>query len=98
MKGFIPQINMKAGYAFADTAIMYGKLGCVWSKVVYSEGNQSSSKSKANMVFGIGAEKALCGRFTTALEADYSLGFKDGPSTYNKGISVRALVKYNIKF
>ena len=96
MKGFVPQVNVKAGYFFSDNIIAYGKLGCAWSKINRTENEQTTSKTKASFVFGVGAEKSFCKRFSLALEADYNLGFKSNDTTYNKGINVRALVKYNI--
>lgn len=97
MKGFVPQVNVKAGYSMCNNIIAYGKLGCAWSKANKTENGHTTNKSKTSFVFGVGAEKSFCRRFSLALEADYNFGFKSNETTYNKGINVRALVKYNIK-
>jgi opacity protein-like surface antigen len=96
MKGFIPQVNVKAGYSVYDNFIIYGKLGCAWSKASRTENGQIANRSRSSLVFGVGAEKSFCKRFSLALDADYNQGFKSNDTTYNKGINVRALIKYNI--
>lgn len=123
MKGFFPQVNLKAGYSFTHDTIVYGKLGCAWSKVSldynHAAGNAtsdpassgSSSKTKASIVLGVGAEKVFNNRFSTSLEVDYNFGgsykvttgteggsiTKERKLNMNKGWSVRALAKYNVK-
>ena len=100
MKGFIPQIDAKVGYVFKNDALVYGKLGCAWSKVSgYDRSkDETSSKTKASVVLGLGAEKAFCKKFSTALEGDYNFGWKEDGFRFNKGWTVRALVKYNVKY
>jgi len=97
MKGFIPQGNIKVGYSIQDNIVAYGKLGCAWSKVQKTQNGETKSKSKVSFVFGVGTEMALNNNFSTGLEADYNFGFKADDTTYNRGINVRALIKYNIK-
>jgi len=97
--GFIPQIDAKVGYVFKNDALVYGKLGCAWSKVAeYNKGKKTYSKSKASVVLGLGAEKAFCKKFSAAFEGDYNFGWKDDGVRFNKGWTVRALVKYNVKY
>jgi len=109
--GFIPQINVRAGYVFKNNVLAYAKLGCAWTKLsaktfVKSGSNviegPGESKTKASVVLGLGAEKAFCKKFSAALEGDYNFGWKDKEFTsdkrVNKGWNVRALVKYNIKY
>ncbi len=100
MKGIIPQLNAKAGYAFKSDALVYGKLGCAWSKVSLHDvvKDKTLSKNKASFVLGLGAEKAFCKKFSTALELDYNFGWKFNKVRFNKGLNVRALVKYNVKY
>lgn len=108
MKGFIPQIDLKLGYAFRNNSLAYGKFGCAWSKIsqYYSVEDKTYSKNKASFVVGLGAEKAFCKRFSTALEGDYNFGFKvsdNAPAAgqhirSNKGWTVRALVKCHVKY
>ena len=106
MRGFIPQIDAKVGYAFKNDTLVYGKLGCAWSKVSLENGDKKPSKTKASFVLGLGAEKAFCKKFSAALEGDYNFGYKwqdkkdtkDVKVTCNKGWTVRALVKYNVKY
>ncbi len=111
--GFIPQINAKVGYAFNKCTLAYLKLGCAWTKVtvdvyegngaspvVYDKeiSNESSSKTKAAFVLGLGAEKAFCKKFSAAVEGDYNFGWKYRGLKFNKGWTIRALVKYNVKY
>lgn len=72
------------------------------------------SKTKAAFVLGLGAEKAFCKKFSVAVEGDYNFGWKNTfanindahrnttnnevSSRFNKGWTVRALVKYNVKY
>jgi len=105
--GFVPQLNLKAGYVFKNNTLAYAKLGCAWTKLsaktfVKSGSNviegPGRSKTKASVVLGLGAEKAFCKKFSAALEGDYNFGWKDGGVRANKGWNVRALVKYNVKY
>ncbi len=84
MKGYIPQINLKAGYSFSHDTLVYGKVGCSWSKIsstyVHKEKEEdpavssTSSKTRASIVLGVGAEKVFSNRFSTSLEVDYNFG------------------------
>ena len=112
--GFMPQINAKIGYAFNKCTLAYVKLGCAWTKVTVdiskekidytpSSGydlvkDESGSKTKAAFVLGLGAEKAFCKKFSAAVEGDYDFGWKYKGLKFNKGFTVRALVKYNVKY
>lgn len=105
--GFIPQINAKFGYAFNKCTLAYVKLGCAWTKVSVDSyrantdnkvDNASFSKTKAAFVLGVGAEKAFCKKFSAAVEGDYNFGWKYSGLKFNKGWTVRALVKYNVKY
>ena len=105
--GFIPQLNVKAGYVFKNNVLAYGKLGCAWTKfskkALAKDATRSyikvdSSKTKASFVLGLGAEKAFCKKFSAALEGDYNFGWKNEGARFNKGWNVRALVKYNVKY
>ncbi len=111
ISGFVPQVNFKVGYVFKNNTLVYGKLGCAWTKVSidsYYKGPGSSewikidrgsgAKTKASVVVGLGAEKAFCKKFSTALEGDYNFGWKKDNVRYNKGWTIRALVKYNVKY
>ncbi len=103
MKGFIPQVDLKFGYVFKNDVLAYAKLGGAWSKVsAYAKSTDKTySKSKLSFVVGLGVEKAFCKKFSAAVEGDYNFGFKDGDIikvTCNKGWTVRALVKYNVKY
>ena len=100
MKGFIPQLSAKVGYAFKNDTLVYGKLGCAWSKVsLYDlDSKEGGSETKSSVVLGLGAEKAFCKKFSTALEGDYNFGWKFRDERHNKGWTVRALVKYNVKY
>ena len=106
MKGFIPQVDVKLGYAFRNDILGYGKFGCAWSKATYNDGRHDHSKNKTSFALGVGAEKAFCNKFSTAVEADYNFGFKwkDKATTgvekikANKGWTVRALAKCNVKY
>ncbi len=104
MKGFIPQVDVKLGYAARSDVLGYGKFGCALSKVSFYDGLNDRSKHKTSFVLGLGAEKAFRCKFSTAIEADYNFGFKSDDKGIglenikaNKGWSVRALAKYNIK-
>lgn len=97
MKGFVPQGNIKIGYSIYDNIIAYGKLGCAWSKVQKTRNGETTNKSKHSFVVGLGTEMALSNSFSTGLEADYNFGFKTDGTTYNRGINVRALIKYNMR-
>ncbi len=125
MKGIFPQVNLKAGYSFTHDTVVYGKLGCAWSKVSldynHADGNatsdpassDSSSKTKASIVLGVGAEKIFSNKFSTSLEVDYNFGgsykvtkvtgtgeaavTKEKKLNMSKGWSIRALAKYNVK-
>lgn len=97
MKGFVPQGNIKVGYSIYDNIIAYGKFGCAWSKVQKTRNGRTTSKSKHSFVAGLGTEMALNNSFSAGLEAEYNFGFKTDGATYNKGVSVRALIKYNIR-
>ncbi len=111
--GFIPQINAKIGYAFNKCTLAYLKLGCAWTKVTVDVSKEtagsnpiqytavpaeSGSKTKAAFVLGLGAEKAFCKKFSAAVEGDYNFGWKYKGLKFNKGWTVRALVKYNVKY
>ena len=108
--GFIPQINAKLGYAFNKCTLAYVKLGCAWTKVTVDSYDVSTpatpkevpsasfSKTKAAFVLGVGAEKAFCKKFSAAVEGDYNFGWKYSGLKFNKGWTVRALVKYNVKY
>jgi len=112
--GFIPQINAKIGYAFNKCTLAYLKLGCAWTKVTVDvseatdQGDltkgytlvdkESGSKTKGAFVLGLGAEKAFCKKFSAAVEGDYDFGWKYKGLKFNKGLTVRALVKYNVKY
>ncbi len=130
MKGYIPQINLKAGYSFSHDTIVYGKVGCSWSKLSSSfthpevaaggagesaydktpATSGTSSKTKASIILGVGAEKIFSNRFSTSLEVDYNFGATaKGTETtdtnettektlhWTKGWSIRALAKYNVR-
>lgn len=86
MRGYIPQINLKAGYSFSPDTVIYGKIGCAWSKVSSSyDGSKettnkakgTNSKTKTSIVLGVGAEKIFSNRFSTSLEVDYNFGGRD---------------------
>lgn len=100
--GFMPQIAAKLGYVFKNDTLVYGKLGCAWSKAKVeakkADESLNSSKTSGSVVLGLGAEKAFCKKFSTAVEADYNFGFKSQDVRFNKGWTVRALVKYNVKY
>lgn len=107
--GFMPQIAVKAGYAFRKDVLAYVKMGCAWTKATgdfyYKKGDRdewtkdrSVSKTKASFVLGLGAEKVFCKKFSAAIEGDYNFGWKEGDVKFNKGWTVRALVKYNVKY
>lgn len=109
--GFMPQVNAKLGYAFNKCTLAYVKLGCAWTKVtvdsydVQTDANnpkkvdgESFSKTKAAFVLGVGAEKAFCKKFSAAVEGDYNFGWKYSGLKFNKGWTIRALVKYNVKY
>ena len=112
--GFIPQINAKIGYAFNKCTLAYVKLGCAWTKVTVDAyelttvsdtdpkytavKNESGSKTKGAFVLGLGAEKAFCKKFSAAVEGDYNFGWKHKGLKFNKGWTIRALVKYNVKY
>ena len=83
MKGFIPQFNVKAGYSFTHDTVIYGKIGCAWSKVNATQPivgkdkantTKNRSKTKASIILGVGAEKIFSNRFSTSLEVDYNFG------------------------
>lgn len=103
--GFIPQINVKAGYVFKNATLAYAKLGCAWTKFAaetFRKDNgakiDGESKTKASVVLGLGAEKAFRNKISAAIEGDYNFGHKVNSLRVNKGWSVRALVKYNVKY
>ena len=106
MKGFMPQVDVKFGYVFRNDVLSYGKFGCVWSKATYNDGRDDHSKNKTSFALGLGAEKAFHQRFSTAIEADYNFGFKWDDKTVtsvdnirvNKGWTIRALAKCNVKY
>jgi len=105
MKGFFPQVDVKIGYTVRNDVLGYGKFGCGWSKVSFFDGANNHSKNKTSFVLGVGAEKAFYQNFSTAVEADYNFGFKTDDKGLglnnvraNKGWSVRALAKYNVKY
>lgn len=103
MKGYIPQVDVKLGYAARNDVLGYGKFGCAWSKISFNDGRNDRSKNKPSFVLGAGAEKIFCKKFSTAIEADYNFGFKVDNDNIknikaNKGWTVRALAKYNIKY
>lgn len=102
MKGIIPQIDVKAGYATDQDATAYVKLGCAWSKASADDLEEPiESDTKSSLVLGVGGEKAFHKRLSTALEVDYNLGGRYGnvseKTRINKGWHLRALVKYNVK-
>ncbi len=109
MKGVIPQLNLRAGYSFTHDTVVFGKVGCAWSRVSARQPDGSTthvtadrSKTKASIVLGIGAEKAFNNRFSTSLEVDYNFGASASPTTndklrWTKGWNIRALAKYNVK-
>jgi opacity protein-like surface antigen len=85
--GFVPQLNVKAGYVFKSNILAYAKLGCAWTKASVTPfqkngdnwdevKDKSMSKTKAAFVLGLGAEKAFCKKFSAAVEADYNFGWK----------------------
>lgn len=100
--GLQTQFVGKIGYTSQKNVLVYGKMACALSKVnVKAEnGNADLDKSKtgASFVLGVGAEKAFCNKFSTALEVDYNFGFKAEKVRFNRGWNVRALVKYNVKY
>ncbi|MBO6055663.1 MAG: hypothetical protein J6P84_01605 [Alphaproteobacteria bacterium] len=109
--GFVPQLNLKAGYVFKNNTLVYGKLGCAWTKVsidsYYKKSgsdewtkneDESFSKTKPSLILGLGAEKSFGKKFSAAVEADYNFGWKHKGYKANKGWNVRALVKYNVKY
>ncbi len=108
MKGFAPQLDAKVGYILKNNSLVYGKLGCAWSRVSKHDRDtdKNHSKTKPGFVLGLGAEKAFYSKFSAALEGDYNFGFKwkdkeataDKKYTCNKGWTVRALVKHNVKY
>lgn len=107
MKGFIPQVVVKAGYAFRKDVLAYVKLGCAWTKasIYHVQADKTYSKTKASFVLGLGGEKVFCKKFSAAIEGDYNFGWKTKfsddikkDSRCNKGWTVRALVKYNVKY
>ena len=102
MKGVIPQVDVKAGYATDQNSTAYVKLGCAWSKGSVDSSEESMNPdTKSSLVLGVGGEKAFHNRFSTALEVDYNLGSRYGKvsekTRINKGWHLRALVKYNVK-
>ena len=101
--GLMTQFVGKIGYTSKKNVLVYGKMACALSKVkVFAEatGKEDLDKSKtgASFVLGVGAEKAFCNKFSTALEVDYNFGFKAEKVRFNRGWNVRALVKYNVKY
>ena len=103
--GFIPQIDVKAGYVFKNATLAYAKLGCAWTKFSYEQFRKDTgakvdgeSKTKASVTLGLGVEKAFRNKISAAIEGDYNFGNKIKDVRVNKGWSVRALVKYNIKY
>ncbi len=109
--GFVPQLNLKAGYVFKNNTLVYGKLGCALTKVsidsYYKKSGSdewtknedaSFSKTKPSLILGLGAEKSFGKKFSAAVEADYNFGWKHKEYKANKGWNVRALVKYNVKY
>lgn len=102
MKGIIPQIDVKAGYATDQNTTAYVKLGCAWSKASSDDLEESVEPNiKSSLVLGVGGEKVFHNRFSTALEVDYNLGGRyaniSEKTRINKGFHLRALVKYNVK-
>ena len=97
--GLQTQFVGKIGYASQKNVLVYTKLACALSKVnVKANDDLDKSKTGASFVLGLGAEKAFCNKFSTALEVDYNFGFKAEKVRFNKGWNVRALVKYNVKY
>ena len=101
--GLQTQFVGKIGYASQKNVLVYTKLACAVSKAkvkATAAGVDILDKSKtgASFVLGVGAEKAFCNKFSTALEVDYNFGFKAEKVRFNRGWNVRALVKYNIKY
>ncbi len=102
MKGIIPQVDVKAGYATDQNATAYVKLGCAWSKASADNLEESvDPDTKSSLVLGVGGEKAFHDKLSTALEVDYNLGGRYGKvnekTRINKGWHLRALVKYNVQ-
>ncbi len=102
--GLMTQFVGKIGYASQKNVLVYTKLACALSKVKVAatdgtdENTLDKSKTGASFVLGVGAEKAFCNKFSTALEVDYNFGFKAEKVRFNRGWNVRALVKYNVKY
>ena len=81
--------------------MVYTKLACAVSKANVKtslDEDDGVSKTGASFVLGVGAEKAFCNKFSTALEVEYDFGFKAEKVRFNRGWNVRALVKYNVKY
>jgi len=95
--GLQTQFVGKVGYTSQKNVLVYTKLACAVSKVKVNTPDEAS-KTGASFVLGVGAEKAFCNKFSTALEAEYDFGFKANDVRFNKGWNVRALVKYNVKY
>jgi opacity protein-like surface antigen len=101
--GLVTQFAGKVGYTSQKNVLVYGKVACALSRVkvnAKAAGKDELDKSKtgASFVLGLGAEKAFCNKFSTALEVDYNFGFKAEKVRFNRGWNVRALVKYNVKY
>ncbi len=97
--GLQTQFVGKIGYTSQKNVLVYTKLACALSKVnVKASNDLDKSKTGASFVLGLGAEKAFCNKFSTALEVDYNFGFKAEEVRFNRGWNVRALVKYNVKY
>ena len=101
--GLMTQFVGKIGYASQKKVLVYTKMACALSKVkvgAEAAGKEDLEKSKtgASFVLGVGAEKAFCNKFSTALEVEYDFGFKAEKVLFNRGWNVRALVKYNVKY
>ena len=94
----------KLGCAWTKASVKpFEKNGDDWKEIE----DKGMSKTNASFVLGLGAEKAFCKKFSAAIEADYNFGWKkkiakfanDEQSVrFNKGWTVRALVKYNVKY
>ena len=96
VNGVVPQLSARFGYVFNDANLAYLKAGANKSRISISGKNSS----KIAPVVGLGYERCFCKKFSTAVEGEYAFGFKPENETkrVNKGWTVRAFVKYNVKY
>jgi hypothetical protein len=106
--GCVPSFAFKIGHCDDNYNVIYGKVGCAYSKITMEYHNISQAAdckltvARLSPLIGAGYEHRVSGKYSARLEADYTLKTKRSDDLYKLertgNFVVRALACYNASF